>query len=278
MSTNSFRSAELNADVSRIMPKRPCAVVITPDDSTILCADKFGDVYSLPMKGQTYEIVAVDDIDDPNRTNAKLGDASEAFVPSANSLTVHTKKNRDALRQQQNLKKRNLEKEAFIFDYRLLLGHVSLLTDIACASLVSPSDQRMNYIITSDRDEHIRVSRGIPQAHLIEGYCLGHTQFVSKLCVSLPDPNLLISGGGDDYLLLWDWTSRCILQKIELKGYVDTFNKQQRPQSLENQSRSAEKDDTAREDTVDTLAVSNILSMNPLPGMSKVRVIVTVEG
>ena len=32
----------------RCMPKRPCAIQISPDNTTIICGDKFGDVYSLP--------------------------------------------------------------------------------------------------------------------------------------------------------------------------------------------------------------------------------------
>lgn len=54
------------------------------------------------------------------------------------------------------------------FEHKLLLGHVSMLTDIALVVL-----NGRNYIITADRDEHIRISRGIPQSHIIEGFCLG---------------------------------------------------------------------------------------------------------
>lgn len=50
-----------------------------------------------------------------------------------------------------------------------LLGHVSLITDIAL-----PKDEIV--ILTADRDEKIRVSR-FPLAAVIENYCLGHTQY-----------------------------------------------------------------------------------------------------
>jgi tRNA (guanine-N(7)-)-methyltransferase subunit TRM82 len=54
----------------------------------------------------------------------------------------------------------------------LILGHTSLLT--ACL-LAKDEEKGSSYIITSDRDEHIRVS-WYPQGHVIESYCLGSTQ------------------------------------------------------------------------------------------------------
>ena len=48
----------------------------------------------------------------------------------------------------------------------LILGHASLLT----SCLLTPDEK---FIITADRDEHIRVS-WYPEGYAIESYCLGH--------------------------------------------------------------------------------------------------------
>jgi len=71
------------------------------------------------------------------------------------------------------------------------------------------------YIITADRDEHIRVSQ-FPKGHNIETYCLGHTGFVTEIRV-LPGASsqYLISGAGDATIRVWEF----------LKGKeVQTFN------------------------------------------------------
>lgn len=203
------------------MPKRPCTITLTPNNSTIVCGDKFGDVYSLPLLGTTYETKK------RRNSNGLNGDEAEqtqsAFTPAANSRTVHTKKNQEALRNQQKQLKNKTEKQVLQFEHQLLLGHVSLLTDLIYVQLdneESPSGKSREYILTSDRDEHIRVSRGIPQAHIIEGYCLGHTEFVSKICAPRRNRQLLVSGGGDDYLLVWNWMSGTVKQKVGLRRYL----------------------------------------------------------
>ncbi|KAK0202743.1 WD40 repeat-like protein [Desarmillaria ectypa] len=79
----------------------------------------------------------------------------------------------------------------------LILGHTSLLTTF----LLSYDEK---YIITADRDEHIRVS-WYPQGYCIETFCPGSTKFVSALHIPKSDPSILISGGGDAELKVWDW-------------------------------------------------------------------------
>jgi tRNA (guanine-N(7)-)-methyltransferase subunit TRM82 len=193
---------------NRAMPKRPCAIAITADNSSIISADKFGDVYSLPLI--------------PLETSGTLKSAihapdqlAKSFTPAANELTIHSQRNRKALENQRRQTNTSAEKSEPTFDHTLLLGHVSMLTDIALVALEGRS-----YIITADRDEHIRISRGIPQTHVIEGFCLGHSEFVSRICVPLDRPHLLVSGGGDDELFVWRWESGSLVSKADLKKYV----------------------------------------------------------
>ncbi|KAJ5219324.1 uncharacterized protein N7498_001423 [Penicillium cinerascens] len=201
---------------SRTMPKRPSALTLNPDGQTLLCGDKFGDAYSLPLIPGDY---------------VKRAEVQhyKPLGPAATSLTVHTKRNLLSLeqqRQQLSAEKKAAagEKEALNFEHQLIIGHVSVLLDLISASVSgeSPDSRARSYILTADRDEHIRVSRGLPQAHVIEQYCLGHTSFVSKLCIPSWAPKVLVSGGGDGYLIVWNWTEGQIMQKISLDEVVQT--------------------------------------------------------
>ena len=204
----------------RCMPKRPCAVVLTSDDSTILSADKFGDVYALPL-------IPTEDPDaysskEPNQSVSPLSQS----LPAANDKTVHSGRNKQALQHQLTITKKRPEKEAIEFEHTLLLGHVSMLTDITLSHSVrvdSNGNRKRDFIITADRDEHIRVSRGIPQAYIIEYYCLGHKQFIGRLCIPGWAPELLLSGGGDDDIFLWDWESGVLLDTLDIKAAVNAF-------------------------------------------------------
>eukprot|EP00250_Pteridium_aquilinum_P026352 c32884_g1_i1 orf=234-1517(+) len=96
-----------------------------------------------------------------------------------------------------------------------LLAHCcSIITSLKCSA-----DGR--FIVTADRDFKIRISV-FPQnplrgAHEIEGFCLGHSSFVS--CVAFVGEDLatqlLVSGGGDGTVRLWE---------IETAKLLDTFD------------------------------------------------------
>ncbi|KAM3066026.1 tRNA (guanine-N(7)-)-methyltransferase non-catalytic subunit trm82 [Clarireedia jacksonii] len=203
----------------RCMPKRPCAVITTADNSTIISADKFGDVYSLPL-------IPSDSRSAPPTIEGSASPAPmsekqppKLFQPTASNLTVHSIRNLKALEAQKKQTNKTSEKAGPTFEHKLLLGHVSMLTDVAVATANGHS-----YILTADRDEHIRITRGIPQTHIIEGFCLGHKEFVSRLCIPSCRPEILISGGGDDDLHVWDWVSGALLFKADLKGHVEDIS------------------------------------------------------
>lgn len=81
-----------------------------------------------------------------------------------------------------------------------ILGHVSILLDMQVSS---PSGDR-TVIISSDHDEHIRVSR-YPRSEVIHGFCLGHTGIVSKICTPKFLSEILISASSDGTIRLWNY-------------------------------------------------------------------------
>ncbi|KAI1661428.1 hypothetical protein F4813DRAFT_229100 [Daldinia decipiens] len=204
---------ELKEISQRVMPKRPSSIAITPDGTTILSADKFGDVYSLPL-------IPAATPPEPTSTPPGAPAPASSFKPAANRLTVHSQRNLRALQEQERIlasrKSAPAQQDAPPSKHEPILGHVSMLTALALAA--SPDGKP--YIITADRDEHIRVSRGIPHAHVVESYCLGHQAFLSALCVPASRPGVLVSAGGDDHLFVWNWKAAQLLGKTDLLRHV----------------------------------------------------------
>lgn len=215
------------------MPKRPNAIAFANKDRTILCADKFGDVYALPLIERKDILLK---ISPALLSRSATPAAAKPFHSQANEKTVHSKRNLAALENQ----KKQLEKEgsstpkdgvnpkkdpAGDFYHKLILGHVSMLTDLAVGRVqaVDPKSGRTFHkelIITADRDEHIRVSRGMPQSHVIENFLLGHKEFVSRIHVPQRYPHILVSGGGDSYIYVWDYTTGHLLSRQEMRPSV----------------------------------------------------------
>lgn len=192
---------------NRPVPRKPCAVTFSSDDNTIICADKGGDVFSMPLlPGESGEFELV-------------SRARKVFKPAANPLVVHTKRNLNSLRQQLSQKKAPETTPASPTAKRdVLSGQVSTLTDMVYAIVpsISSASGSHSYILTADRDEQIRVSRGPPQTHVIEAYCLGHESFISTLCIPPTLPHMLVTGGGDDSIFVWDWRNGRILHKVSI--------------------------------------------------------------
>jgi tRNA (guanine-N(7)-)-methyltransferase subunit TRM82 len=250
------------------MPKRPCAIALTSDQETIICADKFGDVYSLPLlvSDSSLNSHIVVEVDIP-RGNA--AEELKPFISTANNLTVHSARNRRALQNQMKQKQKVRENLEIPFEHELILGHVSMLTDIALVE-----HEGRNYIVTSDRDEHIRISRGIPQAHIIEGFCLGHKDFVSRLCFPSTKPTLLVSGGGDDEIYVWSWLCGELTCKINIRDHVEAvLPSLMTPMDVDLIDNSSEKpSDIAK------IAVSNIRHIRAGKDSPEDFIVITCEG
>nr|CAH7724040.1 unnamed protein product [Callosobruchus chinensis] len=92
----------------------------------------------------------------------------------------------------------------------LLLGHLSIILDM----LITKDGK---YIITCDRDEKIRVSH-FPNCYNIVTFCLGHTEFVTKMEIQ---SNTLISASGDGTVRFWDFLSGKQLRVINANAHVE---------------------------------------------------------
>ncbi|XP_014480751.1 PREDICTED: tRNA (guanine-N(7)-)-methyltransferase non-catalytic subunit wdr4 [Dinoponera quadriceps] len=104
----------------------------------------------------------------------------------------------------------------------LILGHLSMLLDVLIT-------QNMKCILTTDRDEKIRVSM-YPNCYNIVSYCLGHAKFVTNISELSHDKSILISCGGDGNLKLWDYRHGTELMSANFadkisKHMVEKFNR-----------------------------------------------------
>ncbi|EPY51226.1 tRNA (guanine-N7-)-methyltransferase subunit Trm82 [Schizosaccharomyces cryophilus OY26] len=152
----------------KTIPKR-CADMKFHDSGDLVFGDKFGDIYRV----------------------------NEQWFKNASSEN-----------QENTASENKEEKKESKEDWKLepIMGHVSILTQLCLTNDPRKPDQEI--IVSSDRDEHIRISR-FPSAYVIEGFCMGHEDFVSR--ISLYDNSTLISGGGDNHVFLWDLkTCQCL--------------------------------------------------------------------
>ncbi|KAJ7580167.1 WD40 repeat-like protein [Mycena floridula] len=165
---------ELKMLSERDLPKKPTCVEWK--DLRIVVSDKFGDVFSYPLTPPPPEPAAAASEPEASQTKGK-GKKKENPPAPKDSLVSHPSTSNGTL----------------------VLGHASLLTTFLLAD-------NGKFIITADRDEHIRVS-WYPQGHVIEAFCLGNKHFVSALHIPPSHPETLVSGGGDPEIRVWDWMS-----------------------------------------------------------------------
>jgi len=87
--------------------------------------------------------------------------------------------------------------------FRVLMGHFcSIITSISLS-------QGQDLLATSDRDGRCRITKfpdnPMEGAHEIKSYCFGHHNFVSQSAfVAIEGKEILISGGGDGRVKIWE--------------------------------------------------------------------------
>lgn len=93
----------------------------------------------------------------------------------------------------------------------LLLGHRSVILDLILSNCGK-------YIITCDRDEKIRVSH-YPNCYNIVSYCLGHSEFVTK--IKMWNDNILVSASGDGTVRFWHFKEGTEINLLDTNAYVN---------------------------------------------------------
>lgn len=132
----------------------------------------------------------------PGSKNCKVFDlprsSSKMRFTSSNSHVLLADKSGDVLRFDINVEDAvNQPKGQKIF------GHLSLILDVLQSS-------NGKYVISSDRDEKIKVSC-YPNTYEIQTYCLGHKEFVNHIEELPHNAKYLLSSSGDGTVKIWDY-------------------------------------------------------------------------
>mmetsp|Transcript_36335 Transcript_36335/g.87669 ORF Transcript_36335/g.87669 Transcript_36335/m.87669 type:complete len:597 (-) Transcript_36335:212-2002(-) len=173
--------------------------------------------YSLPRRARCLAFCSVPSTSSPNGNDCHVivagdlsGDATAFPVPAISSESLEDRNAGDELTPTATVR-------------RLLLGHTaSIITGLNVVPTTQddiPQCEKKQLVLTADRDEKIRVSC-FPKTHIIHGYLLGHTSFISTMDAAMAvgassDASdskddtqgraLCITGSGDGTVRLWDY-------------------------------------------------------------------------
>lgn len=193
------------------------AVTVIQHEDTLYCAvsrqDKTLSMYSIPMSNKNEQAVAVAVVEPYWNHNTPKRCCSLAFSiidsKSPQPVLVTADLTGDAFAYPIILPK-DQAKDSKKNQRRLLMGHTASM--LTCVKI----NQQQQRILTSDRDEKIRVS-AFPQTHIIHDYLLGHKAFVSSMDLSDDSESCsrCVSGSGDGTVRVWDYMSGKELYKVE---------------------------------------------------------------
>eukprot|EP01111_Echinosteliopsis_oligospora_P000933 TRINITY_DN1115_c1_g1_i3.p1 TRINITY_DN1115_c1_g1~~TRINITY_DN1115_c1_g1_i3.p1 ORF type:complete len:405 (+),score=129.58 TRINITY_DN1115_c1_g1_i3:71-1285(+) len=178
---------------SRKIGKKTTAALFSHDDETVVFSDKFGDVYSFPAQSPSPSSSSSSTTTTTTSSSSPSSSSSSSTTTAADSAT-------DKSNDKGKVKNKDTEGSQNI------MGHYASITDMT----MTPDGK---YLITADKDEHIRVSH-FPHAFDISCYCLSHKEFVSRIFTAHSLKDNLISGSGDGSLRLWNWTNGHLLDTV----------------------------------------------------------------
>ncbi|KAJ3798914.1 WD40 repeat-like protein, partial [Lentinula aff. detonsa] len=256
----------------RELPKRPTSATCTLDGQTIVVADKFGDVFSYPLHpppGSESQISTSAPLPQEDSTTPgeeiSVDATADVTLPAVKTSSNKRKSKKQKLHENPPAPRSSLASHVPTSDGTLVLGHTSLLT----CFLLTPDNK---YIVTADRDEHIRIS-WYPQGFCIESFCLGHTQFVSAVHIPSDRPGTLISGGGDAELKIWDWRSGKHEMDIPILDSVKPYIKVKVKSYIRTASTNSteEQADRSREGTEDQESASPASEEQAVLAVQKIR-------
>lgn len=92
-------------------------------------------------------------------------------------------------------------------DMEPILGHVSMVLDV-----VATPDS----VLTSDRDEHVRISR-YPNAFIIENFLLGSPAYIAHLQLN---DETLVTAGGSGSVIAWNWKKGTELARTDIGEHL----------------------------------------------------------
>nr|XP_053653804.1 tRNA (guanine-N(7)-)-methyltransferase non-catalytic subunit WDR4-like isoform X2 [Cherax quadricarinatus] len=237
--------------------KRPMAIAITSDSSTLLVADKSGDVYSFPLKGsqpkdkqdRLSEQEKNEGKGEENQEENNEGER-EKYQEKNNGEREKDREENNGERekdqeennrgerekdQEENNKggrekdqeennKGGREKDQEENNKGEKEKEVTPVTPKPILGHLSmlldmAITEDDKYIITCDRDEKIRVSH-YPNSYNIVSFCLGHKEFVTQVELLPQNNNLLLSCSGDGTLILWDYLQGECLAQLDTREYT----------------------------------------------------------
>jgi WD40 repeat protein len=145
-------------------------------------------IYNLPKRAKCLAFTSVEDLQLIIAGDLS-GDAIAFAVPTTDSQCSTSNESEEAVKPTST-------------PNRLLLGHTaSVLTGL---NVVSSSNNQQQFILTADRDEKVRVSY-FPETHIIHGYLLGHSSFISCMDSISNERSLCLTASGDGTSRLWDY-------------------------------------------------------------------------